>query len=426
MRSTDGLFSRLAELDYARFVAGNWRFLGFGVLLTFFASAGQTYFISVFGGEIRNEFGLTHGEFGGIYALAGIGSAICLLYFGRLIDRVNLRLYAVIVCGAVIGAVFLISVVASTALLGVAIFALRFCGQGLMSHTAMTSMGRYFEQRRGSAVAISTMGGTIGIAAFPIIGVTLIAAVGWRQGWIALGLIYLVVLIPLILWSLKGFADRHAGYLEDRRKTAEFAGPSRRDRGVKDVLQDLRFYFILPASMAPSFIMTGFIFHQVYMVESKGWSMTAFAGGYAGLAITSFGSSLVIGAIVDRIGATRILPWFLIPITCSLVLIALFDHPVVGFLYLLLMGMNMGGSITLFGSLWPEIYGVSNLGAVRSFSSFIMVISSALGPLVMGGLIDLEFSIEAIALMGVAYMIAASVLAAVPKFESRTARAAAE
>ena len=48
-------------MSFARFLRDNAPFLSVGVLLTFVSSFGQTFFISVFAGEIRAEFGLSHG-----------------------------------------------------------------------------------------------------------------------------------------------------------------------------------------------------------------------------------------------------------------------------------------------------------------------------------------------------------------------------
>ncbi|MDA0240409.1 MAG: hypothetical protein O3A84_10340, partial [Proteobacteria bacterium] len=261
---------------------------------------------------------------------------------------------------------------------------------------------------------------------YPIMGVTLIETVGWRQGWVIVGTVYAVVLIPIVLWSLKGISLRHERYVEARDAKAETrrlavaggADDSGRDGKVSDLIRDIRFYLIFPAITAPSMILTGFIFHQVPLVEAKGWSHAAFASGFGGFAVGSFMTSMVLGTVIDRIGATRVLPYFQLPLIAGLALIAVFDHTAVSFIFLILIGMNLGGTITLLGSIWAEIYGTTYLGAVRSFSAF-QVVASALGPWLMGWLLDINFSIETIAVMSIAYAVAVSILAAVPKFERR-------
>ena len=92
-------------MNYFNFIIRNWRFLVFGIVLNLFSSAGQTYFISIFGGEFRRDFSLSDGEFGFIYMVATVTSAASLIWLGRFIDRIDLRIYAALVCLGVVAAV---------------------------------------------------------------------------------------------------------------------------------------------------------------------------------------------------------------------------------------------------------------------------------------------------------------------------------
>ena len=200
-------------MDHLSFVWRNQRFLGFGFLTAFFSSVGQTYFIAVFGPEIRAEFGLSHGDFGGLYAIGTTISAACLIWAGRLIDRLDLRLFTATAVACLIGAALLMSQVQGVVLLAVALFALRFSGQGLMSHTAITSMGRYFDRERGRAVAVALLGFPAGVALFPAFGLFLLDRVNWQTAWLLLGLGLLAGLLPLLLWLLRGHGDRHQAHM---------------------------------------------------------------------------------------------------------------------------------------------------------------------------------------------------------------------
>ena len=61
--------------------------LSLGVFLIFISSFGQTFFISLFSGEIRNEFNLSHGMFGIFYSAATLISAIVFFWLGKLTDQ---------------------------------------------------------------------------------------------------------------------------------------------------------------------------------------------------------------------------------------------------------------------------------------------------------------------------------------------------
>lgn len=64
--------------------------LGFGCLMALASSVGQTYFISLFAGEMRIEMNLSHTEFGGLYSLATLASAGVLVWLGKFADKFDL------------------------------------------------------------------------------------------------------------------------------------------------------------------------------------------------------------------------------------------------------------------------------------------------------------------------------------------------
>ena len=127
-------------------------------MLAFLSSAGQTYFIGVFGADIQAEFGLDAGSWGRTYMIGTLASALVINWTGALIDRVDLRLFTALVLTGLAGAC-LVMASASTALMLIpAIFLLRQFGQGLTSHAGITSMARYHDLNRGKAIALAAIG----------------------------------------------------------------------------------------------------------------------------------------------------------------------------------------------------------------------------------------------------------------------------
>ena len=82
------------------FIRTNSRWLFGGLLLTIFSSFGQTYFIALFGAEIRQTFDLSHGDFGGIYMIGTLTSAATLVWVGRVVDHYSVSAVAFYVCVA--------------------------------------------------------------------------------------------------------------------------------------------------------------------------------------------------------------------------------------------------------------------------------------------------------------------------------------
>lgn len=391
----------MLPVSYFNFIIRNWRFLAFGVVLNLFSSAGQTYFISVFGGEFRRDFSLRDGEFGFIYMVATIASAASLIWLGRFIDRIDLRVYAALVCVGIIASVLFTSIIETAFMLGIAFYFLRLMGQGLMNHIAITSMGRYFTDRRGTAISAISLGNTIGIAVYPVIGVGLIAWLGWSGSWLLLGGVYAVVLVPLVLWLLKGHKSRHENYLIRRHELSSRRGPSSGDYTVRSMVRELRFYLIVPAALAPSFLLTGIIFHQVRIVEAKEWSMAVFASGFTGLAIAAFLTSLVLGPLIDKWRAINFLPFILAPLAVALVVLNVFQAEIFSFVFLIFMGCSWGATFAVSGAIWPELYGTTHLGAIKSVTKALNVFASALSPWVFGLLFDAKFGILEISYLSI-------------------------
>ncbi len=156
-------------MGYFRFVRINWLFLLAGFLLSFTSSYGQTYFISLFAGEIKGEFGLSDGQWGGIYTIGTTLSAVTMIWAGVLTDRYRIRALALIVMIGLSCACLAMAAVPNWILLVFVIFALRFTGQGMLSQLAAVAMVRWFEAARGKALSISSMGFAVGQAFLPII-----------------------------------------------------------------------------------------------------------------------------------------------------------------------------------------------------------------------------------------------------------------
>ena len=269
-----------------RFVRIDPRLLAFGLLLNLGSAFGQTFFISLFSGEIRAAFAISNGEFGAIYSAATLASAALLSWSGRWIDRIDLRRWTAIVIVLSAFACVAMALTQDLWMLVLGIFLLRHMGQGLMTHTAITSQGRYYENARGRAVATAGLGEPLAEAIFPLVVVLTIAAIGWRQGWTAFAVGLVLVLLPVCLWLLRGHDRRHQRYLHGAADgTSVNGGSSHWTR--KAVLRDPRFYFLLPVILAPAFISTGLFFHQIFLVEAKGWALESWAATYVAFAAAS-------------------------------------------------------------------------------------------------------------------------------------------
>lgn len=396
-------------------IRAEWRLLGFGFVMTFCSSFGQTYFISLFGGEIRADMGLSHGLFGAIYSGATLCSAVLLLKTGGLIDKYDLRhfSYGVILALALGG--LLLAGSQTVWMLFLAILVLRHSGQALMSMAGATAMVRYLNHHKGKANALSGMGYSISEAVLPPLVVAMMIAIGWRQSWLVWSAL-LLLLLPLgVRWFLRDQSRRHRDYLLGLQQRAEqastggFSGQRQWTRA--QMLRDPLFYLFIPALLAQPMLFTGFMFHQVQLVESKGWSLVVWGSLYTLYALVSTGMKLVAGLLIDRFGAIPLVPLVSLPMALGLALLAVGDSLWVAVGFMILLGITVGGYATLSSPFFAEKYGTLHLGEIKSVSTAAMVLASAIAPVLMGWLIDLGVGLEVQALGGVLYVAIASTTA---------------
>ncbi len=404
--------------DYLALVRNQARFLGFGFLLTFTSSAGQTYFIGVFGPEIRETFSLNHTQWGMIYLVGTLSSALVLPWSGQLIDRVNLRLYSVsVVMGLALGCVVAGLAPSALALLP-AIFLLRQFGQGLTSHAAITSVIRHMGHARGKAIAIASMGYSFGEAVLPFLAVLAITVVGWRSAYLLTGLCVFAVSMA-IPWFLRGHADGREPNSPIADHTGDGGSSTGIDKTRREMLSESRFYLLLPAVLAPSYISTALFFHHLTLAESKGWPGLWVTGNYWVFAVFSILTSLTAGPMIDKYSAARVVPFYLLPMVAGLLLLAAAGDPFWVVPYMCLIGINTGIYFTAINALWVELYGAKYLGAIKSLVGSLGVFASALGPITVGALLDGGFSFENVCVAFAAYCVVATSLLVVGLDERR-------
>jgi len=387
------------------FLTQNARWLVAGFALTFASSFGQTFFISVFAGDIRAEFGLSHGQWGGLYALATTASAAVMVFAGSITDRFRVRWIAPTLFVALGLAALSMSQVSAVWALGATLFTLRLLGQGMMGHTAMVAMGRWFVATRGRAVSIAGLGVALGEAALPVLFVALLGFYDWRFLWAGAG-IALILVAPVLMGLLK------------QERTPQSFGTDAGSFGLggrmwtrRDVLRHPVFWAMVPTILGPAAWNTAFFFHQVHVADVKGWSHLTLVTLFPAFTLTAVGSMVLAGYLVDRIGSPRLAKLYLLPFALGYLIIASTQSPAAMALGMVLMGLSAGFHATLMTTLWAELYGTANLGAIRAMLGAVMVLGTAIGPGVTGVLIDYGLTFPQQGFGVATYFIAAAALA---------------
>ena len=388
-----------------KFLLSDPKLLLYGFSILFFASYGQTFFISLFNTEIRLFYSLSDGEFGLVYAIATLSSSFILISFAKLIDHLDLRLYSLIITFgfllACLGMVFLVNNILYLFLI---IFMLRFFGQGAMDHAGGTTMARYFGNDKGKALSAATLGGMIGVMFLPYFALNFFKDKEFNQLWLYAAL-SIIIFIPFIFFILSNHKNRH-----EKFKTELKDNQLNKKLRTRDVLKDKKFYIYLPLSISASFIGTGLMFHQIFIIDQKGWSLQMLGNGYVFLGIFSIIGLLLGGPLVDKFDTKKTAITCLVPLLILLIVLISFEGEFFLIIYMSLHGLTLGIGRPFIGSLWAEIYGVESLGTVKALLHAAAVFASALSPLVFGYLIDWGFSITTIVTISILIIIVSTLL----------------
>ena len=371
-----------------RFILQNSRWLTAGALLTLISSFGQTYFISIFAGEIRAAFNLSHGDWGAIYGFGTFASAIVMIWSGGLTDVMRVRHLGPIVLATLAASCLFMAFNPWVALLPVVIFCLRFTGQGMSTHIAAVAMSRWFVANRGKALSVASLGFSVGEACYPILVVSLLLLFSWQSVWIlAAGVAALA--IPALLWLL---AEERSP--QSSATDGQSLGMGGRHWSRNQALRHPLFWFMIPALLGQSAFNTAFFFLQVHFAEIKGWEHLQLVAMFPVYTLVSIAAMILSGILLDKFDTARLIPYFQLPMIGAFLIFAFGQSlmaVLVGFIFL---GLSSGANATLPNAFWAEFYGTKHLGSIKAAAAAIMVLGSAIGPAVTGVLLDYDLPLD--------------------------------
>ena len=372
----------------------------FGFIFTFFSSFGQSFFLGLFNSSIRETLSITHGQFGSIYASATLLSSFLLIWVGKKIDDINIFRFALYVTLLLAFSCFFFSKISSIVFLFIAVFLMRFSGQGLMSHTATTTISRFFTKSRGKALSIGWFGLSTAEFILPVLIVYLLTLTAWQNIWLFISVLILFFL-PFISFAL--IKNLNFDSREDANDK-NFVEKEIKNWTRIEVLKDYRFYIVCLNMLAMPWIATGVFVYQSYITESKEWGEFVIAQSFMAYSVLSVITLLGSGFLIDKFTSRKLLIFMNIPLLISMLVLFYFDISTSAFIFLGLIGISNGLANVLGSSTWAEIYGVKYIGSIKALTTALMVFSTAFGTALFGLLIDKGFTIEQIAVISFVYI----------------------
>ena len=377
----------------------NFKVILFGFIFTFFSSFGQSYFIGIFNSSVRADLSITHGQFGTIYASATLLSSLILIWVGKKIDDMNVFRFSMFVIFLLSFATYFFSTIKAVPLLFIGIFLLRLSGQGLMSHTATTTVSRFFEKTRGKALSVTWLGLSAAEFVLPVLTVFLLTIISWREIWFIISLIVLIVLPVVSFLFIKKLKLDSRENLQENQIYHNIKQWTR-----IEVIKDFKFYIITLNMLGMPSIATGVFVYQSFIVSSKNWGPFIFAQSFMVYSILSVITLSISGFLIDKFTSRKLLIYMNLPLLLAVIVLILFDNPISSFVLLGLIGISNGLANVLGSSTWAELYGVKYIGGIKSITTAMMVFATATGAAIFGIFIDLGYTINFIALISGIYI----------------------
>ena len=384
----------------------NKKVIIFGFIFTFFSSFGQSFFLGLFNAPIRNELGITHGQFGSIYASATICSSLLLIWVGKKIDDYRILNYSFFVVILLFASTLFFSFINSVYFLAVAIFLMRLSGQGLMSHASTTTISRFFEKSRGKALSTIWFGLSTAEFILPVLITYFFLIYSWRTVWQGIAIL-IILLLPFVILNTIKTVNLESREADNNSKLKKIKIKSWRRR---DVIKDYRFYIVSLNMLAMPWIATGIFVYQSFITESKMWALYTIPKAFMIYSTTSIATLFISGFLVDKFTGRKLILYMNLPLLLAMFTLFNFNHEIFAYVFLGLIGVSNGLANILGSSTWAEIYGVKYIGSIKALTTAFMVFSTAFGTAIFGLLIDNGFTIENIAFTGGAYIVISLIL----------------
>jgi MFS family permease len=382
------------RMIYFRLFYSNKKLLFVAILLTFFAGFGKTFLFSLFIPDMIKEFNLTTTGFALIYSIATITSGILVFNLGKLIDRTKIVNYALIVAIGLVVSCSLLSFSYNLVFLFVAVLGMRLTGQGLMNHTSTTIITQRFKRCRGKALSLAIIGTPLGEAILPLIVAWGVHHYGWRPALLSSSMVMAIILIPSIFFLLK----------QKKKVYEKFPGTKPRVKvqhthkkwTIKKLIKDPRFYIVASPVFLLSFLVTTLMFFLVPIAQSKNCTPEQIAFAFPFFATGNIIFTFYTGYLLDKLNGPKIFPYFLWPFALSLIVLLYGNHPYILYGAMFLAGASVGAGVTLESCMIAEIYGLKSLGNLKSVFTSVNILSTAVGPLITGILLDAGFTFHSI------------------------------
>lgn len=380
-------------------------------LATFCSGPGQSFVFSVFVDPILADTGISRVYLSTLYAFGTGVSAAMVVLVARLVDRFGARIMLAGVALALGVASFGMSMAAGPLALFFGFAAMRALGQGSLPVTATMLTAQWFVKRRGRAMAVVILGLAASNALLPPLTQSFISTFGWREAYMALGIMVWLLLIPASILVVRNRPEDVGLNPDGSAVPVEEPGGNGRDgdHGSKRVMLSPDFWLLAVPLAAVPFAVTALVFHQISILGERGISPGVAASVFIVFAIASAAATSLSGFLTEKLGPRKPLGISLGLLLLGVIGLQLASTPALAAVYAAVVGAAAGIQGVVAGTIWAHYYGRHGLGRVQGPATMVMISAAALAPLPLAALRQFSGDYS----LGLTFMAAIPILCAV-------------
>ncbi len=350
-----------------------------GASLVQFTVIGGVFAYGVFFSVLEAELGWSRSNLSACTSLAFLVMGLLAILAGRLNDRFGPR-WVLAGTGVIYGFGYALLSTVNEPWQAIVIFGFAI-GMGMASHDVVTlsTIARWFNAKRGRMTAVVKVGTAFGQIFVPLVAAFLIAAFGWRQSFLLLGLSALIIL----LFSAWLIGDKPPALNDSKDELNQHQGLD-----FKQVRRIHQFWLICAMQFMLFASLMTIPVHIVIHAQDLGFDATTAAAVLSSIGAVSILGRLALGWSIDNIGGKRGYIFCFTLLLISLLFLRHIEDPRYLFGFAALYGFAHGGFFTVVSPTLAEYFGMQALGTVFGAVVFFGAFSGAAGPFIAGWIFD--------------------------------------
>jgi OFA family oxalate/formate antiporter-like MFS transporter len=257
-----------------------------------------------------------------------------------------------------------------------------------------SGVSNWFIARRAFATSVATVAQMAGLVAMPLIAQLAMLQHGWRDGWLAIGIVTLLIgFLPV--WLLMVRRPEDIGLHPDGRVDRIASTPAARAEAAepnfsrRQAIGTAAFWLLLLYTVLVYPVQAGVSLHQAAHLLERGIEPTTAATIVAWFSLMSAVAAIACGLSPRRLPIRFPLALIGGLLAAGAVAMIGITSTKEAYIAAALFGFGVGGILTLLPIAWADYFGRANFAAIRGIALSAQVLAQATGPLLSGALRDL-------------------------------------